>query len=146
MKLYYIDDSMFQKSFFSQQILSRFERYFQAHGKGIIFISSGSKDNENIEYFYDVMADTTILMSPSLFDIEGVRGNLHSTFLAVENFPLMQSYSGTFVEYDTKKHTCQRIYLEMFLHHEEDLEDIVLEMEQILNEKIQLMKKKTTLN
>ena len=146
MKLYYIDDSMFQRSQFSQQMLFRFERYFKTHGEGVIFISSGSKKNVNLDYFCDSMSDTTIITSPSLFDIDGIRGNLHSTFLSIENFPRMQSFSGTFVEYDTAINRCRRIYLEMFVNHDEDVDEIMKEMEQLLNEKIQLMKKKTTMN
>lgn len=50
----------------------------------------------------------------------------------------MQSYSGSFVAYDTEKHICERIYLELFLDHDDvEIDDFVKEIEEMLSDKIQ---------
>lgn len=144
MKLYYLDDSFFQQSKFSHQVLFRFERYMMKHGPCTLLISSGNAENSDLKGFREVMSEMDILVSPALFDIEGVRGNLHTTFLSVEGFPSMQTYSGSFVEYDTETMKCSRIYLELFIDHEDDMDQIVEEMEHILHEKIREMSKKKT--
>lgn len=143
MKLYYIDDSMFQRSEFCEQILFRFERYLARNKGRMVFISSSHRETVALERFISGVKNTPVLVSPALFEIEGIRGNLHDTFLAVEGFPPMQSYSGSCVEYDTKTQECRRIYLEMFLNQNDpDYENIVEELEKILSEQMEITKKK----
>lgn len=148
MKFYYIDESMFLNSEFAKQVLFRFERFILKNSATMIFISSSRKENEAIRRFKKTVDHIPVLISPSLFDIEGVRGNLHSTFLTVDEFSIMQSFSGSCVEYDMESKTCRRIYLEMFLEHDddEDLDSIVEELEQMLSEKILRTRKKTLIS
>lgn len=148
MKFYYIDESMFVNSEFAKQVLFRFERFILKNSATMIFISSSRKENEAIRRFKKTVDHIPVLISPSLFDIEGVRGNLHSTFLTVDEFSIMQSFSGSCVEYDMESKTCRRIYLEMFLEHDddEDLDSIVEELEQMLSEKILRTRKKTLIS
>lgn len=146
MKLYYIDDSMFQKSQFATQTLYRFERYVQKHACDVILISAAHEDDVNIERLRKSLGNVNVLVSPCLFDVEGVRGNLLNTLLAIEDFPSMQTFSGSFVAFDTNTGIVQRIYLELFIEHDFDVDYIVREMEQMLHEKIIKMKKKTMLS
>lgn len=140
MKFYYIDDSMFQRSEFSEQILFRFERYLARNKGRMVFISSSHKDTAALERFIIGAKNTLVLLSPALFEVEGIRGNLHDTFLAVEGFPPMESFSGSCVEYDTETNSCRRIYLELFPKHDVDFENIVSELEKILSEQFEVSK------
>lgn len=147
MKLYYIDESMFQNSHFASQVLHRFEQLLAKNQDNFVLISVTKEHNKHIEHFLSSQKHTTVLQSPALFDFASVRGNLHTTFLAVDEFPVMESFSGSCVEYDTDAKQAQRIYLELFIDHDEiDMEYIVKEMEEMLHEKIEFLKKKTIMN
>lgn len=146
MKLYYIDDSFFQNSHFSRQMLYRFECYMKRCGRGAVLISSSKKDNVDLEHFCINHTDCSILMSPALFDIEGVRGQLHASFLAVEDFPSMQAYSGSFVLYDTETKQCERIYLELFVDYDGDLSLALEKMQDMLAESLHAAKKTNIMN
>lgn len=143
MKFYYIDDSMFHQNAFAEQILARFQRLILKNSAAMLFISAVDTESNNLEDFLNSLKHMPVLVSPALFDIEGICGNLHKTFLEVEGYPIMQSYSGSCIEYDSITKTCQRIYLEMFLEKEiPDLDFIVNELEELLNDKLKSMKKK----
>lgn len=146
MKFYYIDDSMFHQNEFAEQILKRFQRLLLRNTANMLFISAVDTKSQNLEKFVNSLKHIPVLVSPALFDIEGIRGNLHKTFLEVEGYPIMQSYSGSCIEYDTETKTCQRIYLEMFIENDvPDFDMIVNELEELLSDKLKSMKKKKTI-
>ena len=92
------------------------------------------------------MKRTTVLASPAQFEFQGVRGDLRNGFLSVEGFPEMQSFSGSFVAYDTKRAACERIYLELFMEHDaSDMDSFVEELEEMLSEKLQMLQKKKSI-
>ncbi|MFR5076721.1 MAG: hypothetical protein ACLTDX_01240 [[Clostridium] innocuum] len=58
----------------------------------------------------------------------------------------MQSFSGSFVAYDTKRAACERIYLELFMEHDaSDMDSFVEELEEMLSEKLQMLQKKKSI-
>lgn len=143
MKLYYIDESMFQKTHFSSQVLYRFERILMRNPGSLVLISVTGDHNEDIEMFISSQKLNTVMLSPALFDFEGIRGNLHTTFLSVDMFPVMESYSGSLVEYDMDTNSVKRIYLDLFIEFEyNDMDFIIKEMEDVLQAKFEFMKKK----
>lgn len=147
MKLYYIDDSMFQQTQFATQVLHRFECILEQNLQSLVLISITKEDNKLLERFLLTYKNTSVLLSPTLFDYDTIRGNLHTTFLAVEGFPIMESYSGSCVEYDTDTMKARRLYLELFLDYDDyDVDSIVKEMEKILSDTLHFVKKKTNLN
>ena len=142
MKLYYIEDTMFLSNPMQDKVRERFLCLLQKEQTKMILISSCHKHTEHLQEFIE--NHQNVLVSPSIFEIDGVRGHLHSTFLTVEGFPSMQPFSGAVVEYDEDTKTCRRIYLDMFLEHE-IYEETVLEIEdlkQFLEEEFQKIKKK----
>lgn len=146
MKYYYIDDTMFLDNELSKQISQRFIRLIKKNKASAVMISSTGKKTRCMQNFIHSIEDaTTVVISPAHIHLDGLQGELKSTSLKLDSFPLMRAYSGSCVEYDRDAKTCQRIYLEMFLHYDEvDLESIVDEFEQILSEKINTIKKKKT--
>ena len=138
MKIYYIDDSMLSKSEFATQILSRFEFHLKKEPADLILISAGDKESPLLKHFIETQLHTPILVSPAQFDFQGVRGDLHNSVCKIEGFSDMQSYSGSFVAYDTEQDICERIYLELFLDHDNgEIDDFVKEIEEMLSDKIQ---------
>lgn len=148
MKFYYIDDSMFQESQFSQTMLRRFMSYIEEEDTGVIFISGDDEGNESLREFIEYSCrDIQVMMSTALFDIDGLRGNLHTSFLLLDGFPSMQSYSGSCVEYDEDTKQCRRIYFDLFPNHETiDLDLFVEELEEVLSGKIRGFKKKNNMD
>ena len=146
MKVYYIDDSFFQTTDFAREILHRFENYKLLHGNGPILISAAKQENAVMQEYIRQYDEGIILTSPALFDMEGVRGNLHSTLLSLEGFAPMQTYSGSFVEYDTETMCCKRIYLEMFIHHTQSDIDVMKQMLEMLDEQLAIGKHKQWLH
>ena len=58
----------------------------------------------------------------------------------------MQSFSGSFVAYDTKRAACERIFLELFMELDaSDLDSFVEELEEMLSEKLQMLQKKKSI-
>ena len=58
----------------------------------------------------------------------------------------MQSFSGSFVSYDTERAVCERIYLELFMEHDtSDMDSFVEELEEMLSEKLLMLQKKKTI-
>lgn len=132
MIFYYIDDSMLARNEFATAVLHRFECWMEHHPQ--------------LEHFVDAMKRTTVLASPAQFEFQGVRGDLRNGFLCVEGFPEMQSFSGSFVAYDTKRAACERIYLELFMEHDaSDMDSFVEELEEMLSEKLQMLQKKKSI-
>lgn len=148
MKLYYIDDTMFQSTLFQEEMRTRFIFHLRKHRVQMIFISNAHKETQALQDFITHCKNIPVVMSPALFDFDQVKGNLHTTFLAIEGYPPMQTYSGTCVEYDTETKTCQRIYFDMFAnqHQEEDFDYLVDELEKVIQEKVKGMKKKKNLS
>lgn len=146
MILYYIDDTMFQDTTFASQILYRFERYIEHHPCDVIAISIASDERIQIAQVNALAKHCMFLMSPSLFDIEGVQGNLHTSFLSINGFQTMQSYSGSFVKYDMDLMICERVYLDMFVSHNLDLEWLIEDITHMVKEKLHAIKKKKIMN
>lgn len=145
MKFYYIDDSMFQHNDFAKEMQYRFDRLLFNNNPSMVLISASNDANEELLSFIKRWNKLTILISPALFDVDTIRGNLKTSFLSVEHFPTMQSYSGTCIEYDTKQNLCKRIYLDVFssYHKEDEIQDEILkELEEIIKEKIGHIHKK----
>lgn len=145
MKVYYIDDSFFQNSAFSNEMLERLMNKMHHLNQGIILISSTHAYEKEIKYFKDeISSDIVVLQSPAVFDIDGIRGNLRSSFLALEDFDSMQTFSGSCVEYDIEAHTCDRIYFDLFPkhYHLNELEMFMDHLEDVLSDKVKSFKKK----
>lgn len=142
MKLYYIEDTMFLSNPMQDKVRERFLSLLQKEQTKIIFISSCHKHTEYLQEFIENYHN--VLVSPAIFEIDGIRGQLHSTFLSIEGFPSMQPYSGSVVEYDEDTKTCRRIYLDMFLNHEifEDTAFEIEDLKEFLEEEFQKIKKK----
>lgn len=115
MKFYYIDDNMLSNSEFANQILHRFRSYIEKYPADLILVSAAHKESPQLMHFIESMEDTMVLASPCQFDYQGTRGNLRDTYLQLEGFKDMHSYSGSFVVYDTSTKHCERMYLELFL-------------------------------
>lgn len=145
MKFYYIDDSMFQENEFAKEIQCRFDRLLFENHASMVLISASDDANDELLSFMKRWNQLTVLISPALFEVENIRGNLRTSFLNIENFPNMQSYSGSCVEYDTLQNTCKRIYLDVFSSYrieDEIQEEIIKELEEIIKNKISHMNKK----
>ena len=145
MKVYYIDDSFFQNSPFSKEMLERFLNKIEHLNQGIILISSTHTYEKEIKHFKDeISSDLVVLQSPAVFDIHGIRGNLRSSFLALEDFDSVQTFSGSCIEYDVEAHTCERIYFDLFPkhYHLNELEMIMDHLEDVLSDKVKNFKKK----
>lgn len=138
MKLYYIDDSLFQDSPFAEKVRKRFISLLRKNSVKLILISSSKEPNSLLQEFIASCQGIPVLVSPALFDMEGIRGQLHSAFLAIEGYPSMQSYSGSCVEYDEKSGTCKRIYLDLFPSYERET---ALQVEEFKEELLQLLEK-----
>lgn len=112
---------------------------------GMILISSTHVYKKEIQEFRnEVSSGITMIESPAVFDIDGVRGNLRASFLALEDFDQMQAYSGSFVEYDTCSHSCERVYLDLFPRHGHvnELELLMSHLEDVLGVKVKTFRKK----
>ena len=145
MKVYYIDDSFFQDSAFSKEMQERLLNRMHHLLQGIILISSTHTYEKEIQYFKnEISPNIVVLQSPAVFDIDGIRGNLRSSFLALENFESMQTFSGSCVVYDTEVHTCERIYFDLFPkhYHLNELEMFMNHLEDVLSDKVKNFKKK----
>lgn len=146
MIFYYIDDSMLARNEFATAVLHRFECWMEHHPADLVLVSTAQKDNPQLEHFIDTMKHTTVLASPAQFEFQGIRGDLRNGFLCVEGFSEMQSFSGSFVVYDTKRAVCERIYLELFMEHDtSDMDSFVEELEEMLSEKLQMLQKKKSI-
>lgn len=113
----------------------------QKNSVKLILISSSREENVLLQEFIEECGSIPVLVSPALFEVEGVRGQLHSTFLALEGYPAMQSYSGSCIEYDEESGSSQRIYLDLFPSYEggeklqaEDLKEELLRLLQRLKD------------
>ena len=138
MIFYYIDDSMLARNEFATAVLHRFECWMEHHPADLVLVSTAQKNHPQLEHFVDAMKRTTVLASPAQFEFQGV--------LCVEGFPEMQSFSGSFVAYDTKRAACERIYLELFMEHDaSDMDSFVEELEEMLSEKLQMLQKKKSI-
>lgn len=151
MKVYYIDDSFFHRSEFSKEMLERFLARIDHLEKGIILISSTHIYTKEIQRMKEKLSSgIAVIESPAVFDIEGIRGNLRASFLALENFDQMHTFSGSLIEYDTSMHTCERVYLDLFPkhYHINDLELLMKHLEDILGVKVKttFRKKKDTIS
>ena len=136
MIFYYIDDSMLARNEFATAVLHRFECWMEHHPADLVLVSTAQKNHPQLEHF----------ASPAQFEFQGVRGDLRNGFLCVEGFPEMQSFSGSFVAYDTKRAACERIYLELFMEHDaSDMDSFVEELEEMLSEKLQMLQKKKSI-
>ena len=146
MIFYYIDDSMLARNEFATAVLHRFECWMEHHPAESCAGKYSTKNHPQLEHFVDAMKRTTVLASPAQFEFQGVRGDLRNGFLCVEGFPEMQSFSGSFVAYDTKRAACERIYLELFMEHDaSDMDSFVEELEEMLSEKLQMLQKKKSI-
>ena len=146
MIFYYIDDSMLARNEFATAVLHRFECWMEHHPADLVLVSTAQKNHPQLEHFVDAMKRTTVLASPAQFEFQGVRGDLRNGFLCVEGFPEMQSFSGSFVAYDTKRAACERIYLELFMEHDaSDMDSFVEKLEEMLSEKLQMLQKKKSI-
>ena len=113
--------------------------------KGMILISSTHVYKKEIDDLRnEVSSGITIIESPAVFDIDGIRGNLRASFLALENFDQMHAYSGSYVAYDTSCHTWERVYLDLFPRHGHvnDLELLMSHLEDVLGVKVKTFRKK----
>lgn len=144
MKFYYIDDAMFESGFFQEEIRHRFLHHMRRNKVKLVLVSCAHAENECYREFLEECKNIPILRSPALFDVDGICGNLHTSYAAVDGYPIQQTFSGTCVEFDEETKRAKRIYLDMFVqHHEEDnLDFLVDELEKAIQEKIQEMKKK----
>lgn len=145
MKVYYIDDSFFQNCSFAKEMLERFMNKIEHLKQGIILISSTHVYDKEIQQLKkEISSDIVVLQSPAMFDIDGIRGNLRSSFLALEDFESMQAFSGSCIEYDTEAHTCVRIYFDLFPkhYHMNELEMFMDHLEDLLSDKVKGFKKK----
>ncbi|WP_416325041.1 hypothetical protein [[Eubacterium] hominis] len=145
MVVYYIDDSFFQDSAFAKEMYERFLLRVERFEKGIILISSSHNYSKEIQQFKRNLSDGfAVLESPAVFDIDGIRGNLRGTYLALEDFDCMQTFSGSCIEYDTKKHQCERIYFDLFPEHLQlgELDLLKNFLENMLGKKVKSFKKK----
>lgn len=144
MKLYYIDDTMFQNSAFSRKIRDRFIQLLHRENGKMVCISTAHQNLKELQDFIDRESfNRYILLSPAVFDIEGWRGNLHDLFLEVEGFEKKQAYSGSCLIYDTEKKSCERIYLELALQHTYDeFYEIERELEELIFSRLHQKNKK----
>lgn len=149
MKIYYIDDTMFQTTAFANEMRFRFIRLMKRNSTKLILVSVSDPKNQELHTFMSEHQEITVLVSPALFEIGSIRGNLRTAYLALEGYPSMQSYAGSCVEFDTEEHTCQRMYVDLFAkHHEESASYDVLveELEQMIKESVTDLKKKSVLH
>lgn len=143
MYIYYIDDVMFSDVAFQTKIKARFIDLLRHRRVKLILVSHSGQHNEEWEKFRKIYANISFLRSPALFDVDGICGQLHSTYLAIDGYPPMQAYSGTCVEYDLKRKTCQRIYLDMFPDHAPAKESFEERLERMLRRELAERKGKT---
>lgn len=150
MIVYYMDDSILQNNEFQHKVYERLQAWMETETVDVLLISTSHKQTALFERFRQTHPDMELLTSPALFDVAGLRGNLHTTFLALEDFAPVQSYSGTFVRFDTDTKTMERIYLDLCMEYDADFgmsDACIEELEQMLSEKIaQMLKKKPTLH
>lgn len=146
MKFYYIDDSMFQDSEFAQVVRYRFEKKLEQNKVQMILISASDAKNKSLcEFVQNWRAhNVTIIVSPALFEVDGIRGNLRTTYAAIENYPPLQSYSGTCVEYDIEHKIPKRIYLDLFTHYDDEagFDTLIEELEEMIQNRISGIDKK----
>lgn len=149
MKLYYINDTMFQNTDFNRVIYHRFMKYYNEKNTIAIMISKSHKKQALYDQFLQVMKDTgiQIIQSPSCFDLKEVKGVLTNTSLTLDGFGIMHCYSGCCIEFDLLQQSYHRIYLEMFPAYENNSVDaIIKEIEQMIDKKLVPGKSKFTLN
>lgn len=146
MKFYYIDDSMFHDTAFATQVRYRLECLLRKNDAKMLFISAVDTESEKLGEFISSIEHISLLVAPALFDIEGICGNLQKTCLEVEDYPVMQPYSGSCIEYDSESKTCRRIYLDLFINYETmDVDLMVDELEEIFHKKLKIIKKNHSL-
>lgn len=143
MKLYYIDDSMFQNTPFAKSILQRFTRMIYRENAKAVLISSAHQNLIGIQKFLEEESKNRyILMSPAIFDFEGIKGNLNDIFLEIEGFERKSSYSGSCIEFDLKNHKVKRIYFDLFTKHSFDESyEISKELEDLIFDQIGKVKR-----
>ncbi|MEF9968132.1 MAG: hypothetical protein RR766_06405 [Longicatena sp.] len=146
MKFYYIDETMFQNTKFAQCVLSRFVKLTKKNMGSMVFVSCKDSSNEILEDFIK-MSKIPVIVSPSTFDIEGIRGNLQQTFLSVEMFPKMQSFNGSCVAYNTLTMSAERIYLDLFIGNDNSYNAVINDFEERITDRLmELMKKNQIIN
>lgn len=148
MKCYYVDDTIFQQTKFQTEMYHRFLSLLRRNRVSLILISKVHKDNEILQEFLHTYKNIPIIMSNRLFDVEGIKGQVTHSHVIIDDFPVMESYSGSCVEYDLKKKSCRRIYLDMFSshHYESSFSFLKDEIEQILKEVMEEEGRKLSLN
>ena len=138
MKLYYIEDTMFETTILASEIRTRFEQRLLEEEKALVLVSSTHTRTEMLQEWKLCLSDEyTVLESPALFEYEEIKGNLHHTFLAIEGYPVLEAFHGTCVEIDTNRKTRDRIYLDLFPGHSSITEfDLLMDhLEDVLSEK-----------
>lgn len=136
MLIYYIDDSFLQSSAFSKQMLQKLQLLMQKEHPQLVLISAYPTTNPRLDAFIQAHQDeTTLLTSPRIFDIEGIRGNLQNAWLLLEGFAMKRCCSGSFLTFDTQTRQCTRRYLELFPDQASaDTDDLIERIEAILLE------------
>lgn len=138
MKFFYLDDSYFRISPFLTEMRQRMFRLCREYHIDVIFISGNDVDALTYEKFIGLSYEfyIQVLMSPSVFEIGGIKGILTTTSLTIENFDRMKTFSGSLIYGDTETGKSERLYLELFQTIETDtLENTFdLELEEALKD------------
>ena len=138
-----MDDSFFLDSMFAKELHDRLFSTIDRLEKGLILISSTHAHTKEIQKLKrEVGQGVAVIESPAVFDVDGIRGNLRSCFLALENFPSVQTYSGSCIVFDTEKHTWERFYFDLFPKHYRVMDLLMNHLEDKMSEKTVLFKKK----
>lgn len=135
---------MFAGSPYAAELRERFYHRIQEQGGDLVLISASHTKDAQIRSWKQELPDVTVLESPVVFDHQELHGNLHHAFLALEGYPVFEAFHGSCIEIDTTKHTMERVYLDLFPEHlhQNDLDLLMDQLEDMLSEKMKGFKKK----
>lgn len=124
----YLDDSFCKDTSFQKEMQRRL--FIQCSFYEVDFICI-SKSDPNVTMEHPFILELKkrgyeVILSPSSFDIQGVCGLLQVHALTLQPFDQMQTFSGSFLIYDTEAGSCERIYLDIFPNYPLIVEEVDL--------------------
>lgn len=150
MKLFYIDDSFFRDTLFLSEMRKRLFHLCRKQSVSIVLISCSNAEKLDIKEFINICTNLGIevLCSPASFDYQGIKGILSHISLMLENYPPIQTFSGSVVCFHLDDLSYERIYLDLFPNHDIDFfkEDLSEEIEHILADFIKKHRNKRRFN
>ena len=144
MKLFYINDKMFQNDSVQDEVRYRFIKHLQNNRIKMILISVKNEESEALSQFLNSYAKIPVMISPLTFEFEGIRGSISEDTLSIEGYPTEQAIDTGCVEYDLETKCVRHIYFDMCLNHhlEDDFDLLYDEVERHLREKLKHLKHK----